>query len=79
MPIHKKKEKRYLIPFESLKEKLSVFISVGVIFGMIFAGWGWMENRYAQKKVELKLDYLKYTIQNDLNDTKIKKAMERAP
>jgi hypothetical protein len=74
----KKKPKSFLT-FESFRDKITVISSILLIFGMLFAAWMFLDNRYAQKKVEQKLDYVKYSLQFQMNNDKISTLMSLYP
>lgn len=77
MPAHEKKKTKALT--ERLRENLQLIGSIFLIFGILFGAWGFMESRYAQKKVESKLDYAVFTLSLQSNQDKIAKLMERCP
>ncbi len=64
---------------DKLRENVTLIISLCVLGGFFLSAFAWFDNRYAQKKVELKLDYVTCSILNDLNNQKIEKLMARAP
>ena len=79
MPKIKIGTNKNIAPVESFRQKLLMITAIFIVFAMLFGAWTLLVNTFAQKKVELKLDYINCTILDELNNQRIEKLMARCP